>query len=154
MALKCSISAARSRQVPEVCATKVDANRGSMSFQFLALISCHSRRSNCSAPVALLQVLTLGWSQHPVSASVPQTMSNKMASRARMVGDCNPASLVMKFPFDIGPEFLEDVPSHIAGDTQSGAANRVIRRATAARIVDRAQRRGRSGSQEFGSIKG
>src|SRR4051812_6755805 len=149
MALKCSISAARSRQVPEVCATKVDANRGSTSFQFLALISCHSRRSNCSAPVALLQVLTLGWSQQPVSASVPKSNSSRMGIRARMVGDCNPLGLMMKFPFDVRPELLEDVPSHIAGDTQPGAADGVVGRAAAPRIVDRAQCSRRSRSQEL-----
>src|SRR3954466_7313245 len=149
MALKCSISAARSRQVPEVCATKVDASRGSTWFQFLALICCHSRRSNCSAPVALLHVLAFGWSQQPVSASVPRSNRSRMGIRARMVGDCTAAGLMEELVLDVGPELLEDVPSHIACDAQSGAADSVVGRAAAPRIIDRAQRGRRSRTQEL-----
>src|SRR5882724_1409504 len=153
-ALKCSMVCARSRQAPEVCETYVDARRGSTAFQFLALISCHSKRSNCSAPVAFAQVLALGGSQHPVSTRDAHNNSSRIGSRARMVGDCNPAGLVVEFLLDIGPEFLEDVPSHIGGDAKPGSTNGVAGRAAAARVINRTQRGRRRRSQKFRSIKG
>src|SRR6266850_2377717 len=153
-ALKCCMACARSRQAPEVCETYVDARRGSTAFQFLALTSCHSKRSNCSVPVALVQVLTFGGFQHPVSTSDAHINSSRIGSRARMVGDCNPAGLVVEFLLDIGPEFLEDVPSHIGGDAKPSAADGIIGRAAAARVIDSAQRSRGCRSQKFRSIKG
>src|SRR4051812_46524719 len=96
-ALKCSMLCARSHHAPDVCETNVDASRGSSSFQFLFLISCQSKRSNCSAPVAFDHVLTLGGSQQPVSPKATHINSNRIDSRARMVGDCIPAGLVVQF---------------------------------------------------------